>query len=689
MFPSKADRILSRYRPIAPKPAAFPPPSASLASDPSSSCASLDSFASRSLPESSKFKRPRKRRSDASSSPKPPAKLAKSDRIQVRPGGGAPVGGGVFSAGGSSLTQGTSDCAVPDLDPRSVSQASLPSPCMSLGDGSVDICRPVLCDRVEPADLGTVRCGGVDTGLPFARGNAVHGGMARAQRMSPVYFGGSGMFERDVAFMERAAANAPSSVLPDKGMAAESTSKSGAFVGGFTEMIRGITRLPTAADVHSLMQVRMASENRSFSTVPSLPHDPQRRSTLPQTVNAVMSSHDGVDRDLAAVSPVPEDEPSCSNPKLVTLPLLPETPSLADSPSESSLTSCTVVSALSRGCEIQSGSVAGSGHLKLGLFGSLRSSGSSSSAAVDQAYLEQFYGGSTDPVLLLDDSQQVLWFNRAYERASKSTSDRNPSGPYIDPLGHPTPLGSFTLHSFGQPTNSSATLWGFLKKLVVQEPELLNDESDGFYSSTVLSNDAGNSEQVSELSLRLGDAEIFSAEKHSLNPTVLGSSQSTGTNSPANPSLTIGCIATLECVTEVHLDALPMTGTREAVEARLQLQGSLPSFMTDCSNRVTWVNSAYRKLVDLRGLWLTSSPASVSHDVFEGAVTTLCLSQRIPHSAAAFSGRVNLQWIKAGVKSAMTVPCDVCRLITESGVDMWVWKFDVAASLRLTCGALS
>lgn len=466
--------------------------------------------------------------------------------------------------------------------------------------------------------------------------------------------------------MERAAANAPYTVLHNRMMGCGSSSKSSSgYVGGFTEMIRGITRLPTAADVHSLMQARMATENRLPSS-----KDLPKPSESPQLPNpAFPAAHGTSGRDF----PTAEAEPSCSSPKLVTLPLLPGSASLPDH-SQKKATSFTDFSfaPTSKDC----------GKQAIGMEGS----------AVDRVYLEQVYGGSSDPVLLVDDCNQVLWYNRAYERSSKHSLERVsgkvvPSGPYIDPLGHPISLGTFTLDSSGQPTSSRATLWGFLKKLVIQEPEFFKEECGAFFGSSMVLDDASTStaDNLTELCLWRGERSSFSIANTQR-------AQSCSAQVPNPCGSIVGSSVTLSGVTEIHFDATPLTEDLEFLETRLE--GSPPAFITDCNDRVRWMNSAFRKMMGQReGSWLASKPASGKQDAAFCPVAGLAADvmfvgscEKIPRSAAAFSGRVNFQWTKSGVRSSMTLPCDVLRLFTGSRMDMWVWKFDVAASLSLTPG---
>lgn len=313
--------------------------------------------------------------------------------------------------------------------------------------------------------------------------------------------------------------------------------------------------------------------------------------------------------------------------------------------------------------------------------------GMADGAVVDEVSLEQVYGGSTDPVLLVDDNNQVLWFNKPYDKALKSASERlsgktKPTGPYIDPLGHPTPLCSFVLSIYGKP--SRATLWGFLKKLVIQESELpLQQGSSG--PSSQLPLQQGSSCPSSQLQLCMGEASLRMSPAHMEPNGRMGS-----VVCASNSRLTT---VTLESITEFHMDAPAAAECVEAAEARLGA-GSEPAFITDCLNRVRWVNAALKRMLGHINFGSSNACSGASGssgaDValsssLEASTFAVCCTEKIPSSAWAFSCRVNLEWKKGSKRRSMMVPCDVSRLActSRSPEVNWVWQFDMAVSLCL------
>ena len=64
-------------------------------------------------------------------------------------------------------------------------------------------------------------------------------------------------------------------------------------------------------------------------------------------------------------------------------------------------------------------------------------------------------------------------------------------------------------------------------------------------------------------------------------------------------------------------------------------------------------------------------------------LTFLCCAEKMPRGVSAFSGCVNLEWMKGGRRRSMIVPCDVTMVRDKSMMEMWVWKFDMEVSLCL------
>lgn len=632
VLPSKAERILSRYRPIAPKPIPL-----SIAPVPDSDRASIPSLdASRHVPDASaRSRKVRKRRCESLSSPRPSKRLAssKSDcSLKER----SSLSGSV--AAGSVLTE------------RSLSG-------VSGRDGFASVVK------------GTKRTMSVEA--PESSQTSVLGG-ASVVAISSGLMDSTRMMEQDVGFMERAAASAPPSVLPDRRMMTSRGS------GGFTEMIRGITGLPTAADVHTLLQ---QSSKAPPELLLNCSTDLNKEGFAMAVVQSVHVENvlDGERMDgactIEGAGREREHEDHHSR-NLVTLTLLPDTPSRTQSsPCESSISTC---------------STPANRHSFTGEESHSRFFKGSFS---DLVYIEQMYGTSPEPVLMMDNSRNILWVNRAYERAYKDASDRQAGKspttvPFIDPLGSPTQLGTFNLQFQGC-GHINATLWGFLKKFVV---------------------DAGG-ERSSEPSFpRLVDK---SQTKGMFKLECTGPSDcepcKTSSVIVPQPLRLVGSTVSLESVTDIQLKVeATTTDAAVAVAAATSSSDSLiimkkqledgvsPAFITDSCNSVKWVNTAYKKMVGQPECpWLVStvsdskmvSSSTSSSPRLMGEVL-LISSVEIPLFAASFSGRANIQWTNTGEKTCMTVPCDVSRLDNYCSNDklILVWKFDIDASLRLTCG---
>lgn len=725
------------------------------------------------------------------------------------------------------MTQGASDGTVPRQDLRSVSQISHGSMALRVedcGELSNEATRDV---RLMPGDTRFAAYGSVAAPLYVSdAGNMLrqHGVYMSAdvnavqqqhafsllhQRLDPGFnCSGDGLAEKDLGFMERAAGGSVTA-LPDRSASASMCDSVGGkgigYVGGgFTEMIRGITRLPTAADVQSLMQARavqgiaggssccprtsptrskeMQSPKADYFPLPPMSHCLIGKPTILSEADQVCES----DTELTTLSLLPnvpskmgspgkgaiQDHPHSVQPVLCSGTHNPA-PSLHQQtfsrlrpsakvlnrdrppfaqPSGHGVTHSSELHGHQQGssmlepaaktgirdgdssvqlptqgvthvvypqlhhqafsrldpsvsfssrnpCMPQLGAQLASGvsfltspsknptggmiihsanlpSTRLSSMGIGASPVMSDEAIIDQVSLEQVYGGSTDPVLLVDDNNHVLWFNKPYDKALKSASERSfgstkPTGPYIDPLGHPTPLGSFVLPVYGNPCR--VTLWGFLKKLVTQDSELPLQQQ-------------GLPCPSSQLQLGVGEASLRTPLLHT-NPNSRSGSVVCATNSRLTT-------VTLESVTEIHMNGPASMDYVEAVEVRLS-GASTPAFITDCSNRVRWVNVALKQMLGLVNYESSSTRTGpVGHSGADGAMSipleastfVVCCTERMPHSAWAFSCRVNLEWMKGNKRRSMTVPCDVSRLpcIPRSSEVNWVWQFDMAVSLCLS-----
>ncbi|KAI5071717.1 hypothetical protein GOP47_0013968 [Adiantum capillus-veneris] len=754
MFPSKADRILSRYRPIAPKLPAPIPSAASLAqattcTDLSSTCASLDTFAS----SSAKIRRSRKRSFAPASTPATKcSKPRKSEHPPPQIVSTLSNTNAGFST--SSLTQGNSDGAVPGID------LTHTSPSYAVRDSGTGITQHRMMDvsdrpRVPMGDLTMVAA-------PFHPHNLVEQARmfmavdALKARQPPASlhqfhvrgYPAVGMnMEKDVAFMERAAA---STVLPDKGACSDTVSCNAVCMkgigyagGGFTEMIRGITRLPTVADVQTLMHTRsgttgavaVTSPRASSPTAESIRKPPTRQELHQERLEL----HSAAPCHVLQAPPRPApDVDDC------TLSLLPNFPSKHLQPQ----LALGAVSHVSQGahsavmpadhkcrpyCEgpvthlsVGSRPDKDLGHTTVdsrglcGLFSftnqvqeetdisealslsppsqstnpleslarqTLSSTLNRDGAVVDHIHLQQVYGGSTDPILLVDDNCQAVWFNKAYERASKSVLDRlsskpSAAGPYIDPLGHPTSLGSLVLNqASSKPVN--ATLWGSLRKLVT--PDV--NAAPNLLGGMKLKREHGEEIDTGRLSgsgVVRGPLGTSDGWSNGISACTIDDANDTQVHASMGKLTTV----TLESITEVYQGQGAIGAESvEMAEARLGASGSVPAFITDCTSRVRWVNAAFKQMLG-QPEQVSSSKVMTARHLVEMSVmqhdppelTFVGAAEKIPWSACAFSGLVNLEWMKARKRRSMTVPCDVSRLAPAA---TWVWKFDLALSLSL------
>uniref|UniRef100_A0A1J3J9Q4 DUF7950 domain-containing protein n=1 Tax=Noccaea caerulescens TaxID=107243 RepID=A0A1J3J9Q4_NOCCA len=96
-----------------------------------------------------------------------------------------------------------------------------------------------------------------------------------------------------------------------------------------------------------------------------------------------------------------------------------------------------------------------------------------------------------------------------------------------------------------------------------------------------------------------------------------------------------------------------------------------PAFVSDVSNRVVWVNEAYRRTVS--GEESSSSPNVVVWLVAEESTVAMYCNYR------AFTCRVRMQYTWQDTKYTKTVPCDVWKM--EFGG--LAWRLDTTAALTL------
>ncbi|KAJ0230122.1 hypothetical protein HA466_0310740 [Hirschfeldia incana] len=130
---------------------------------------------------------------------------------------------------------------------------------------------------------------------------------------------------------------------------------------------------------------------------------------------------------------------------------------------------------------------------------------------------------------------------------------------------------------------------------------------------------------------------------------------------------------TVECVTGVCDGSLSFHGVEFTdVEMMDNLsKDTCPAFVSDASNRVVWVNEAYRRNVSGEDPSLTD--VTVWLVMEESSVGMMYCDYR------AFTCRVRMQYTCRETKYTKTVPCDVWRM--EFGG--FAWRLDTTAALTL------
>ncbi|KAH7330879.1 hypothetical protein KP509_20G006200 [Ceratopteris richardii] len=763
MLPPKTDRVLPRFRPIAPKP------SASYGITDPSSTVSADFF---STPAKSRRSRKRKGDDDKPAAPK---------SVKAR----RPITSSGFNntVGDSSVSQGLSDGTVPLRDRLSETQIPYGS-IRPREEEDIQVTHIALkeASNTIAADISFAPFGRVFAPMYVAHGghllqpeglhmppgvNAHHPhryNMMR-NRATGCRFSNMSSIDKDSGFMERAAA---ASATAMHGKASSTLQSSGsqcikavATAGGsFTEMIRGITRLPTAADVQSLMQARVSpcapighhaaavsSNSMGLRSSPICSSETLQPKSDPSPLSSIASRKRTMRSDPSQTVAAQACEDDAS---LLTLPLLPNIPTRTCSSNVSSSRICPPASAAIPCCasqklELPAIQVPSSGFRSFetslqsplsSMQEPLREAGTrhgrptvdfgkraeclqvgarvpsdstsiptssmgapngsvtpiikssitqdvivspvmADGAVVNEGYLERAYGGSEEPVLLTGSSGEVLWSNKSYDRARKYGMERVSegamhAGPYIDPLVHPTPLSTLLFPGHGEPVR--ATLWGFLRKLVIQENKLcpekttlglvneLNNISvrDSYHATAC----SGHGELASEMD------DVVVSHRRLIRMT-------------------------LESITELQEESPAASESVEAVQERMEA-ASDPAFITDGYNRVKWINKALQKMVDPTTHDLSKSqpyavcskdlgvPFSSSSEVNSAFV--MCSTENVPRSACAFSCRINLELRKGGRRRSMTVPCDVSHLAasgTEAQEGSWLWQLDMAVNLSL------
>ncbi|MCO5574154.1 hypothetical protein L7F22_027934 [Adiantum nelumboides] len=591
-FATKADRIMSRYRPIAPKPAL---PCVSDVERSASSAITIDNLTVRQVPDSSTT-----------------SSKQKSKRVRKR-----------------SLKE-----AEGQLQPAK---------------------RPAL------------------DGLSSQMGHKLQSFTCElATEASPL------LIQEDAGFMERAAASAPPAMFPLDKTRKSIQNNSYGYGGCFTELIRGIAGLPTANHVHNLLQhqqqqqqlpslLEVLPQHCSVGQRPKQRQDESQEQHLQRETRDQLCSDafwssftDGDAKENARERATSEEGPQSGLDEegidgeidqrngIVTLNLLPEVPTRAESPTQSTSSCC---------------------------------SSHASAHCMSLARMERVYGHSPEPVILTDNKNyKVLWVNQAYSKACKGNSTM--LSPFIHPVGAPMQLGQFQLQLESQSESTSATLWGFLKKFVV---DTANHDTSKWLPSNV-------STAVHNATVKRRSGLPTLPQPFSLGMSNWASSDTL--NSPRvitpQPVRLVGSVVSVESLAEIQ-NGNAMAASLELVKKRSE-ECEMPGFITDMSNVVRWVNSAYKVMVGQPECpWLASTmkDGGCGAPTITGEVLLTC-NVEVPTSAVCFSGRANVQWTKnTGERSCMTLPCDVSAFVDGYSKRMLVWKLDAQASLSLNCGAKS
>lgn len=411
---SKTDQILSRYRPIAPKPAAKIEGNDQTDTY-SISSLSEDNSTTKSSTDYRSGKRSRKRPSDSSKSSPVTGKRARGGKSVGSMGGG---GDGNFK-----LTPIFSDRVAPRFGPGGLQRFRNSFEQSPRNGVSVSLSLSAKSSPVESSyEHGVGVLGNVHSTLRCSRD-----GLSLNSSASDEAAG----LERDKGFMERAAANIPSLYSTEHsyaGLKHESflgyPSASTSF-GGESEACSGFMER-AAANAPSLFlreQFNTCVKRDSFFGCPS------------------GSTSFGTESEVCSV----EDAADSRKENIVTLSLLPDTPSFENTRSASSHSTFSLLRS-----DVRWGSAIATSDLNTSLTMSVRGRCSDEEASlggqnapesfaataarpslervseaseadvgdqcVDAHYLELRHGGSSEAVMLTDELDRVLWVNSAFKR---------------------------------------------------------------------------------------------------------------------------------------------------------------------------------------------------------------------------------------------------------------------------------
>ncbi|KAJ7956083.1 von willebrand factor A domain protein [Quillaja saponaria] len=133
---------------------------------------------------------------------------------------------------------------------------------------------------------------------------------------------------------------------------------------------------------------------------------------------------------------------------------------------------------------------------------------------------------------------------------------------------------------------------------------------------------------------------------------------------------------TVQCATEKWMDGGLLGSTDEERKVKLG-KDTCPGFISDKYGRVTWTNTAYRKI-----LCLKNDDEEVVMKVRLVIAEKVVVAVRELPPDTAFTCKVRVESTCGKERSSLTVPCDVWQM--ESGG--FAWRLDVKAALSLSLG---
>ncbi|KAJ7557287.1 hypothetical protein O6H91_05G120500 [Diphasiastrum complanatum] len=620
IFPTKADQILSKYRPIAPKPL-VPRQEKDLAF-----CSNIAPDSSKNtgqLVSGSKQNRARKRSTASSFSSRASKRSCTRSRLDRTWNSGPAV-------------------VLPSIKPKEDFPHSGTEARSSYGTAS-KVSYPALNSQSPTSTLGPPRRPRPSAGSSRDPVTAVRGMKAFSPGESE-QMGSKGMAERGTTSTDRAAEKvslAVPAIIYSDIAAINVPLRSRGCGGALAETVYEPSNIGTFGGEKCL-----------------------RCSRLPPFL-ATLSCHGFAEEEASS------GENSSSNSKeLVTLPLLPDQPLLSNSANELSLPS-------NNDGDYEDHESDASYLTELRLCGGIESYIGKEDACssvtdrhinnmpamaarnenenkVDVSFLNQTYMASHDAVMLVGEADQVLWSNAAFKKAMAERPihiDHYPQ-PYIDVLGMPVFLAYHSFQPFPGAPQCKGILWGFLKKLMFHSRDTLQQQD-------------------------------FSGCANLLPSPFLDGLNRSSDVKPIAPQA-VGSTITLECITEVCQASVPTIIRKfEHAKEQLE-QSPLPAVVVDALSRVRYVNSAYKKMIGQpEFLWLAktmSDPSSSASQRLAGEVSLVCVNDQPPLNAASFSCRVSIHWIDAATSKSVTVPCDVCKLVGEDDQSVYAWRFHVTAA---------